>query len=112
MKKQLVSVLVEVEPMVILKGSVRGCGLRYVLRCTTAQGKYFRIVTNPTSSSNFSCDLHNRAIRILRLALRRTDEFSGIADGWDDSSSCGTDLEAAFAHEQAEANTKGENHGQ
>lgn len=112
MKKQLITVLVKVQPTVIVKGSTRGCGRRYVVRCHTAQGKYLHIATNPTSPSNFSCDLHTRAMRILRVALRRTDEFGGIADGWDDSRSCGTDLEAAFAHEQAQANTEEQNHGQ
>lgn len=111
MKKQLQNVLVRVSPMVVVKGSTRGCGRRYVLRSQTADGLSLHIETNPSSQSNFTCDLRERKIHVLQVALRLTNEFGGIADAWDDSQSCDIDLEAEFASQQTKIIPKEKNNG-
>lgn len=98
--------------MVIVKGSTRGCGWRYVLRGVTPQGELVRVETNPCSESNWTCDIHKRTAVVFQVVVRAVGVVTPIADRWATSASCGADLESEFARQKAIFTTREQVHGQ
>lgn len=98
--------------MIHVKGSTRGCGMRYVMHGETPQGEYLRIETNPCSESNQACPLRQRVPKVFKLAIREKRLANPIADHWETSLSSGTDLESEFKRQWAIANSQGQDHGQ
>ena len=98
--------------MIIVKGSTRGCGLRYVMRGVTPQGEHLRIETNPCSESNRTCDIHKQAAPVFQLAIREARLANPIADQWETSLSSGNDLEWEFEHQKSLVNNQEQDHGQ
>lgn len=96
MKKPDRTVLIKRTCLFIIKGSTRGCRVRFVIRGETASGEYVRVETNPCSASNTECDLHNRNPLFMRLAIREKRMATPVADWWETSCSSGKDLEAEF----------------
>jgi hypothetical protein len=95
----------------IVKGSTRGCGLRYILNGETPDGESMRMETNPCSESNWTCDLHNNGARFFRVAVREVGVMTPIADKWETSVTSGVDLEAEFQREKADAANKEQQNG-
>lgn len=108
--KRIRTVLVRLDGFIVVKGSTRGCGLRYILRGKTALGEYMKIDTNPTSLSNYSCDIHKLTSSTLRVTVREKGLASCIADKWESSASSGEDLESEFAHQRANAANREQDH--
>jgi hypothetical protein len=98
--------------MIHVKGSTRGCGVRYVMHGETPQGEHLRIETNPCSESNQTCHLRQRVPKVLKLAIREKWLAHPIADQWETSLSSGSDLESEFKRQCALANSQGQDHGQ
>ena len=110
--KKVITDLVTINPWVIVKGSTRGCGIRYVMSGKSARGQHFPIETNPTSPSNTSCSLQGRTSRVFRMTLRSRPSMGWFADVWECSACCGLDLEAAFDQMQRLVSAREQQHGQ
>ena len=106
------TVLIKLTFPPIVKGSTRGCGRRYVLRGDTPQGEWMRVETNPTSESNWTCDIHKQTALIFRVAVREVGVATPIANRWESSASSGQDHVSEFANQQAIAATKEQDHGE
>ena len=107
--KKTRTVLVKHDGIVFVKGSTRGCGIRYTLCGYTPFGEYMRIDTNPASLSNDTCDIH---CNFLRVTVREKGLASCIADEWESSASSGDDLELEFEHQKSLVNNQEQDHGQ
>lgn len=98
--------------MIVVKGSTRGCGVRFSLHGVTPEGHPMRIETNPCSPSNQTCPFGISNPRIFELVFREERLATPIADFWETSASSGRDLEAEFASQQADFLNKEQGHGQ
>jgi hypothetical protein len=110
--KKTRTVLMKIEWMIIVKGSTRGCGHRYVLRGHTPQGEFLRVETNPCSLSNQACAFGRRNPRVFEIVVREEGLATPIADFWETSESSGRDLEAEFASQQADFLNREQDHEQ
>jgi len=107
--KQAITELVTIDGWVIVKGSTRGCGNRYVMTGKTPSGESLSIETNPVSASNQTCSFQVGSSRVFQMKLRSRGGMGWFADAWDNSASSGVDLESKFERLQGIAVGKEQN---